>query len=597
MPRLCVTAAIAASLALAAAAPAAAAPPSVPLPECADTVSPDTLTPGDGAVGFTVRQGETVESFDVDVLGVFPDAIAPGRDLVIVDTSGPVIDAGGGISAGMSGSPVYTEDGEVIGAIAYGFSYGGSSIGGVTPADPDMMSVLGEPAAKLGALTSSPDRITLTGALGKRVARRAEAEGEATLTQLKMPLAVSGASLPGRLAKVRKEVRKRNLPLVVTPGASAPAGGPVAGIDPGDAFAAALSYGDVSLAGIGTATYVCGGQALAFGHPFFFNGPTQLGASRASVHAVVDDPLGPYKLASPTDPVGLVDRDRLAAIRAQLGELPPTVPITQDTTALDTGTARLGSETDAVQPLDRHDSWLGYIAFAHAFSNIDSTFDQIGGGSSFVRWTIEGVRMPSGRPWSISRSNRFTSKYDISFGSVFELEDALYELERQDLADIEFTAIDIEVEVERAVRELKIDRVRWALNNGPFRRTRHMAAKPGDRIRARIELKRSGGSSRKTVAMAFDVPRTGRDGYIVISGGNRGHRGPRKAKSFGRLLDQIKSQPRNQDLTGTAGFGRRHEQVVRRPQDRVVGGSKALRVIVGGRRGPDGIEPQPLSSD
>jgi len=39
------------------AAPAAAAPPSTPLPQCADTVTPGSLTPGQNAIGFSVTQG------------------------------------------------------------------------------------------------------------------------------------------------------------------------------------------------------------------------------------------------------------------------------------------------------------------------------------------------------------------------------------------------------------------------------------------------------------------------------------------------------------------------------------------------------------
>jgi hypothetical protein len=582
MRRACVTfALVAASLGVVGVPGATAAPPTLPLAECADTVTTAEISAGDDAVGFTVREGETVESFDVEVLGIYPDALAPGRDLVVVDTAGPVIDAGGGgISAGMSGSPVYTMDGELIGAISYGFSYSPSSIGGVTPADPDMLNVLGEPASNLRS-ASSPERIPLEGSLRKRVAKRTDAPSRTLdqgLTQLKVPFAVSGATTPARLGKVQSRVDKRNLPLVVTPGASAALGAPLATIAPGDPFAAALSYGDVTFAGIGTATYVCDGRAVAFGHPFFFSGPAQMGASRASVLAIVDDVFGPYKLAVPTDPIGLVDRDRLSAIRAQLGQQPPVVQITQDTTALDTGITRVDSETDAVQPMDKRDFWFAYIALTHAYSNIDSTFDQISGGSSLVKWTIDGIHTPSGRPWSITRSNRFTSNFDISFGSVFELEDALRDLQRQDLADIEFTGVDIDVEVERAVRELKIDRVEWARNHGPFKKTKRLSAKPGDRIHARIELKGSEGGSHKKVEMVFDVPNADGGGIIEISGG-RGHR-HRKVKSFGDLLERIKEQPRNQDLTGTAEFGRRHHQVVRRPQAQVVAGSKIVRVVV-----------------
>ena len=109
-PRLAVVAL--AILALRATArPAAAAPPTPPLPDCATPIAPDQLSVGQQAVGYTVRQGETVEAFDAEILGVLEGGLGPGRDLIVADTSGPVIDAGGGVSAGMSGSPLYTLNG------------------------------------------------------------------------------------------------------------------------------------------------------------------------------------------------------------------------------------------------------------------------------------------------------------------------------------------------------------------------------------------------------------------------------------------------------------------------------------------------------
>lgn len=124
---------VASIAALAAAQAASAAPPTVPLPDCATPVGPDELSVGQQAVGFTVRQGETVEEFDATILGVEENGLAPGRDLIVIAAEGPVIDEGG-ISAGMSGSPVYTAGGELIGAIGYSFSLGRSAVGGVTPA-------------------------------------------------------------------------------------------------------------------------------------------------------------------------------------------------------------------------------------------------------------------------------------------------------------------------------------------------------------------------------------------------------------------------------------------------------------------------------
>jgi hypothetical protein len=59
--------------------PAEAAVPVPPLPECAEPVTPETLSPGQAAIGFTVREGEQVERFDVTILGVDRGALGPAR--------------------------------------------------------------------------------------------------------------------------------------------------------------------------------------------------------------------------------------------------------------------------------------------------------------------------------------------------------------------------------------------------------------------------------------------------------------------------------------------------------------------------------------
>ena len=76
--------------------------------------------------GYTVSEGTDPEPFSVEVLGVMEDGIGPGRDLIVVNTSSPAIDAAEGIWYGMSGSPVYIDD-EFVGALAYGLSYGAST--------------------------------------------------------------------------------------------------------------------------------------------------------------------------------------------------------------------------------------------------------------------------------------------------------------------------------------------------------------------------------------------------------------------------------------------------------------------------------------
>ena len=78
---------------------------------------------GQHGTGFTVTRGTRPQPFDVEVLGILPNAVVPGHDLVMVQVAdkpgGPrVIAQGGGIWAGMSGSPVYLGD-KLLGAVTY----------------------------------------------------------------------------------------------------------------------------------------------------------------------------------------------------------------------------------------------------------------------------------------------------------------------------------------------------------------------------------------------------------------------------------------------------------------------------------------------
>ena len=61
------------------------------------------------------------------------DGIAPDLDMIMVELAMPEFARTGGIWQGMSGSPVYAQDGRLIGAVAYGLAWGPSPIAGVTP--------------------------------------------------------------------------------------------------------------------------------------------------------------------------------------------------------------------------------------------------------------------------------------------------------------------------------------------------------------------------------------------------------------------------------------------------------------------------------
>ena len=112
------------------AVPASAAPG-----PCPDAVPLADVTVGMTGSGRTVVAGTTPSSFTATVLGILPGGIAPGVDMILVDTDSPAIDEAGGVWEGMSGSPVYSSDDRLIGAVAYGLARGGSSLAGLVPAE------------------------------------------------------------------------------------------------------------------------------------------------------------------------------------------------------------------------------------------------------------------------------------------------------------------------------------------------------------------------------------------------------------------------------------------------------------------------------
>src|SRR6266508_6185423 len=97
----------------------------------------DQLAKGMTAIGHTVIDGTSQTTFDVEILGVDENGIAPGVAFILAQITGPqsFLDQTGGIVAGMSGSPVYI-DGKLVGSTSYGFFASDQTIMGITPAQP-----------------------------------------------------------------------------------------------------------------------------------------------------------------------------------------------------------------------------------------------------------------------------------------------------------------------------------------------------------------------------------------------------------------------------------------------------------------------------
>ena len=229
---------------------------------------------------------------------VVDDFLAP-MPIYMVEASDPVLIQLGGIAQGMSGSPIFTEQG-TWGAIAYGFTAQDNPpyYFFATPIE----WVIGTrglmPAAKPMA-TWEGNRITpldipllSTGLNGVHPLP----EGRSSI--------LSGASAAG-LTQERQESFEAGRPLTV-----------------------GLLLGELTLGSVGTVSYVDGNRVYGFGHPMNSSGPVELPIIEAKVLGEISNLSAPFKFTTLNPTVrGTLTEDRLPAVRGVLDQEPDLVPI------------------------------------------------------------------------------------------------------------------------------------------------------------------------------------------------------------------------------------------------------------------------------
>src|SRR5690348_10921688 len=196
-------------------------------------LSVDDVRPGMVGVGRTVFQGDTLEEFRVDIVGVLRNVIGPQRDLILARLDGGPL-ANAGVIQGMSGSPVFV-DGRLLGAVSYAIgSFPKEALAGITPIA-EMTEAVGSEAPRTRAadltLKWPATAADVYGALGRLAARAASPLGSApgdlrvvgapSLAELAPTLRPIGAALV--LGGFDSTVAD-NLQQALAPAASAPPG-------------------------------------------------------------------------------------------------------------------------------------------------------------------------------------------------------------------------------------------------------------------------------------------------------------------------------------------------------------------------------------
>ena len=572
-------------------------------PATGKTSSPETLTAecpsimplanvstGMRGTAVSVVRGRTLSTFGAEVLGILRDGVGPGRDIIIVNLSGSVVTQAGGLWAGASGSPVFLRDprtgkDELAGAIAYGLAGGGSTLAGLTPAQ-DMNALL-----SLGAdLSSASQTVEVPTRLASKIAAETGLSmvQVSTFSRLKTPLSASGLTDRG-LAQMQKAIDRQGLPFIPHMGSSSSSSPqtPPGALRAGDTFAAAMSLGDITVAGVGTTTFVCNGRAVAFGHPFNWTGETTMAARAGDTITIVSDPVfGSYKLSNIAESVGTLTQDRLAGIVADLGAGPTGSPVTSTVTDLDTGATRSG-RSEAVLP-----EFLPFLTFEHLFQNVDVTIDRIGPGNAEAGYTIRGTR-DGGRTWELTRSTHYASSFDISFESVAEVAITAEVLQAFEGEEIEVTSVDVPtLEIEKSFEQYQVRSIlQW--NGARYVAREFLRGRPGQVLKLRVVLKPAHLAGLKNVDLSLKVPANARrSGWVEVLGGGSTsgipcfifdeecEDGPTE-QTFDQVLSALENAPRGDEVVARLRLGSGGVRAsVTKQQDAVVVGRRAIGFLL-----------------
>ncbi|MDP9826274.1 hypothetical protein [Kineosporia succinea] len=492
---------------------------------------------GVSGTGYTVERGTTPDSFTATVLGRVNDGIAPGIDMIMAEVDSPALQRAGGVWAGMSGSPVYAADGRLIGSISYGLA-ASTKIAGITPAA-DLLSL---------RTVSGASRIRVSDARAARLARTGEvskALAAKGFERLPVPVSASGLATrnTGRFLKsiaAGSGTAVRSGGARIAPRATASASEIFAGSN----YAAALSYGDVSLTGLGTTTYVCDGTAVAFGHPFLGTGKVEFSVHPATAVLVQPDATnGPFKVGNAGGVVGTVTRDSTLGLRSTLGETPPhEYPIT--TSFKNAGGATVtGTTVGVYQP------YAADIAALHLQSAVSKALGSQGGGSTAVTITVKGTRA-GGKPFTLTRSDHFADASDIGYTTADSLYFLLLPLVSQSFEDVNITGISVTGTVSSDVKQYRVSKVevkkqgKWVALRGEQR----VSAGGVVPLRATLTAYRS--SKTVTVPVTVAVPKktSGYVGTLTLSDGLSNSTAESEPTSLDSLFKQLRATPQNDSV-------------------------------------------------
>ena len=436
---------------------------------------PGEVRPGLRGVAKTVISGNTIETFDVEVLGLVPQS-PPLDNLIMIRVSGDVVERSGGIAQGMSGTPVYIQD-RLLGAIAYTYAQTDHRIGLVTPAV-DMFKIYEQ--------LTVPAPVLPPGA-----------------TAVRSPLIVQGLNDRNKrfLTEALGEERVQVMPAL----ASSYVYGPLV-LEPGSMIGVQLLRGDFQVASFGTVTDVReDGRFVAFGHPFTHRGAVDFFASAAYVHYTLPSLDMPFKIVSLGSTIGQIGQDRAVGLGGTLGNHVEYVSVAMKVRDRDRNVDQNFNVEVVKEP-----TIMVPLVITSAYQSVDATLDRLGAGTSFVRLEFTAKDFTQ----RMIRENLFYSDSDIAVWSLTDLLSGLELLVNNNLQEVDLQEVRIEVEV---AQERKTATIEKAVPS-----TFHV--KSGEHVDVEVTIRPYRGAS-ETRTLRLEIPQDIATGLLTVTvrGGGAGY--------------------------------------------------------------------------
>ncbi len=379
------------------------------------TIAVEELRPGMTGYAKTVIEGATIETFDVEILGV-TGSETMGHS-ILIKASGPLLQKSGGIAQGMSGSPVYI-NGRLAGAVAYGKAFSDPNYCFLTPID-EMLK-----------LFDSPD------------------PRPSVFLPKNTPLMVSGFTSAG-LAYLNEQLAPFALNAYAAPGGQGDFS--YVKLEPGSSIGVELVKGDINLGAIGTVTWTDDdGKILAFGHPFLQNGNSDYFMTNAWIFASVPNMQSAFKVGALGNVVGNITQDRSAGIAGKVGGNSRIIPVYVSVTDKDTGEHK-SSSVQVVTDEDLAPALIDSVCY----NTLAKAADRKGGGTSRLSFTISARGEKEGEI-HLKRDNMFSSTTDIAKATDGELQYACKMLLNNRFDNVTIFDVNIDAEMSSAYEVAEI---------------------------------------------------------------------------------------------------------------------------------------------